>query len=215
MTETRIPTTTPARTLASHGVLRRPRRPSSDAFDAFGIASFGPVDLNRRRRLSGSSSLRRKPGWARHRSRDPARAAGSSAPCGSTPTSTRRRSRRRAAAPRGLSSTLVYVTVGTGIGGGAIVNGETLRGLAAPRDGTHTSGSRPARHRFPRHLPVSRRLSRRARERPRNRRALRRHARPVARRTRSVRDRRQLSRPARGERDPHAVTRNASSSAAG
>ena len=44
----------------------------------------------------------------------------------------------------GLRSTLVYITVGTGIGGGAIVNGDSVKGLLHPEMG-HTRVVRDAR----------------------------------------------------------------------
>lgn len=142
-TETRIPTTTPARTLRDVTEFFAAAAAELGRFDAFGIGSFGPVDLNRASPTFGQILATPKPGWSHtdlvtplaQRFECPVRI------------DTDVNAAALAEASRGsgdLFGTLVYVTVGTGIGGGAFVNGETLKGLLHPEMG-HTRVVRDAR----------------------------------------------------------------------
>ena len=83
-------------------------------------------------------------------------------PSASTPMSMRQRSRNIVGGPDATSGNLVYLTVGTGIGGGVLIEGAPLHGLMHPEIG-HIH---PRRHeldlKFAGSLPVSRRLPGRA-----------------------------------------------------
>lgn len=127
---TQIPTTTPAETLAraieylrSHGPLQ-----------ALGIASFGPVDLDRESPHFGYITSTPKAAW-RDTDLVGAFREALQLPIGfDTDVNAAALAENRWGAARGLSSCL-YLTIGTGIGGGAIVNGRTLQGLSHPEMG--------------------------------------------------------------------------------
>lgn len=132
--ETRIPTTTPDETLsavaeyfaASQGTFGRPC--------AFGIGSFGPVDLRRDSKTWGRLLDTPKRGWS-----GADLVALLSARFG-TPVALDTDVNAAALAEATLGSTqsvhtLAYVTAGTGIGVGAVVNGERLRGWMHPEMG--------------------------------------------------------------------------------
>lgn len=122
-TTRRIPTTTPSETLAAvidffddHGV------------DAIGIASFGPLELRRNRPEYGFITTTPKPGWSGTDVVGPL-SDRFAVPIGfDTDVNGAALGEARWGAGRGLS-TLVYLTVGTGIGGGAIINDEIAHGL--------------------------------------------------------------------------------------
>ena len=124
--EVRIPTTTPAETLAGiEAVLTRWRAQSG--LGAIGVASFGPLDLDPASPLYGTLVNTPKPGWT-----------GANLLAGLTrfgvPVALDTDVNGAALAEglwggaRGLDS-YTYVTVGTGIGVGSIVRGLAVRGL--------------------------------------------------------------------------------------
>jgi fructokinase len=120
-----IPTTTPAATLDAAIDFFRARR---SELHAIGIASFGPIDLNPESWTYGYITSTPKSGW---RNTDIAGAIRKSLdiPVGfDTDVNGAALGEARWGAARGLSDFL-YLTVGTGIGGGAIVNGRVLHGL--------------------------------------------------------------------------------------
>jgi fructokinase len=99
-----------------------------------GIGSFGPVDLNPNSPRYGSITSTPKPGWVETDFAGTIeRALG--VPVGfDTDVNTAALGEGRWGAARGLKSFL-YLTVGTGIGGGAMVEGELLHGLMHPEMG--------------------------------------------------------------------------------
>ena len=102
--------------------------------DAIGVASFGPVDLDPASPTWGYVTTTPKPGWAHTDLVGPLRAA-FGAPVGfDTDVNGAALAEARWGAGRHLAS-LVYVTVGTGIGGGAVVNGRPVHGLVHPEMG--------------------------------------------------------------------------------
>ena len=108
-----------------------------------GIASFGPVDLNPTSPTCGHITSTPKPGW---RNCDFAGAVGKAlrVPVGfDTDVNGAALGEARWGASQGLSDFL-YLTVGTGIGGGAVSNGRVLHGLLHPEMGhiriPHLSG---------------------------------------------------------------------------
>jgi fructokinase len=99
-----------------------------------GIASFGPVDLNPGSSTCGHITSTPKPGWSNC---DFAGTVGKAlrVPVGfDTDVNGAALGEARWGAARGLSDFL-YLTVGTGIGGGAIANGRVLHGLLHPEMG--------------------------------------------------------------------------------
>lgn len=94
---------------------------------AVGIASFGPLELRRERPLYGHITATPKPGWTNADLIGPVSTLG--VPVGiETDVVGAAIGEWRWGAGRGLDN-LVYVTVGTGIGGGQVVRGKAVPGL--------------------------------------------------------------------------------------
>jgi fructokinase len=130
--QVRIPTTTPDETFAAiRQVLERWK--AEPGFSAVGIGSFGPLELDRRRPDHGSIVRTSKAGWS---GADLMRFAGGlDAPVFiDTDVNGAALAEGRWGAARGLSS-FTYVTVGTGVGAGVVVNGATVKGLGHPELG--------------------------------------------------------------------------------
>jgi fructokinase len=102
---------------------------------ALGVASFGPVDLHPASPTYGFITSTPKPGW---RSTDVVgrlRAAFADIPIGfDTDVNGAALGERAWGSASGLSD-FVYITIGTGIGAGAMVRGELLHGLVHPEMG--------------------------------------------------------------------------------
>lgn len=122
--QVRIPTTTPQETLSAvEAVLDRWR-----CFAAIGIASFGPIAIDRHAGSFGSITATPKPGWA---DTDVVRRLERrfDVPVGfHTDVTGAALAEARWGAGRGLDD-LAYVTVGTGIGAGMIGGGGPVDGL--------------------------------------------------------------------------------------
>ncbi len=102
---------------------------------AIGIASFGPVDLNRDSPYYGYITETPKPGWTYANVVGPVRSAFPGVPVGfDTDVNGAALGEQRWGAARDWD-TFVYVTVGTGIGGGGMVSGTLLHGLVHPEMG--------------------------------------------------------------------------------
>jgi fructokinase len=131
--ETRVPTTTPAETLA--GVLAFfAGQAAGTPLAALGVASFGPLDLEPGSPTFGFVTTTPKPGWRDVDLVGPLRAALGVPVALDTDVNAAALAEQRWGAGRGLA-TLVYVTVGTGIGGGVVVDGRPLHGLVHPEMG--------------------------------------------------------------------------------
>lgn len=128
-TET-IPTTTPHETLdAAIGFLRR-----HGPLAAAGVGTFGPVDLRPGSPAYGHITTTPKPGWAHTDVVSPLRAA-LGVPVGlDTDVNAAALGEWRRGAGAGLG-TVAYMTVGTGIGMGAVVEGRPLHGFLHPEFG--------------------------------------------------------------------------------
>jgi fructokinase len=120
----RIATTAPGETLGALAeVLRRWR-----GFGALGIASFGPVDLDPASPTHGFITSTTKPGWRGTDVLGPL-AAGLGVPAAfDTDVNGAALAEMRWGAGRGFAD-FAYVTVGTGVGVGLIVNGRPTRGF--------------------------------------------------------------------------------------
>ena len=125
----RIPTRSPDETLD-----RVADYLSGHPLEAVGVASFGPVELRRERPAYGSITTTPKPGW----SDTPVVAVLAEAvgvPVGfDTDVNGAALGEGEWGAATGLNS-YVYVTVGTGIGLGAVVEGKPLHGMVHPEFG--------------------------------------------------------------------------------
>lgn len=128
---TQFPTATPAETLERTVEFFRRYR---DDLRAVGIASFGPVDLRPDSPAYGFITSTPKAGW---RDTSVAGFVGNAlgVPVGfDTDVNGAALGEARWGAAQGLGDFL-YLTVGTGIGGGAVVHGEVLHGLMHPEMG--------------------------------------------------------------------------------
>lgn len=127
----RFPTTTPEETLERCIAFFRDQ---SEPVAAIGIACFGPIDLQPTSPTYGYITTTPKITWRKVDIRGiVARALG--VPVGfDTDVNGAALGEQRWGAARGLGNVL-YVTVGTGIGGGVIVHGQPLHGLMHPELG--------------------------------------------------------------------------------
>jgi len=130
----RIDTTTPDETLESVSRWFSKMKTEHGPFEAMGVGSFGPVDLNPNSEAYGFITTTPKPGWQQ------------------TDVVTRLKNRFRVpigfdtdvnaavlaeylwGAGQGIDP-LIYITVGTGVGGGVLVNGQLLHGALHPEIG--------------------------------------------------------------------------------
>jgi fructokinase len=130
----RFATTTPDETFAKVIEFFTNGAAAFGRISAFGIASFGPLDLNTHSAGYGRILATAKPGWSHYdlRARLTERFA---VPIGlDTDVNAAALAEWHQVAASGLRS-LVYVTVGTGIGGGAMIAGQTLQGPWHPEMG--------------------------------------------------------------------------------
>lgn len=129
--EATIPTTTPAETIATVAdFFRRQSQPVS----AIGIGSFGPVDPNPLSPTYGLITSTPKPGWRNTDLRGRLQDLVGVPALFETDVNAAALGEYRWGAARGLNNFL-YLTVGTGIGGGAMVDGRLLHGLIHPEMG--------------------------------------------------------------------------------
>jgi fructokinase len=102
--------------------------------DAIGIASFGPIDLRLDSPTYGYITSTPKPGWANVDIAGTIRDA-LAVPVGfDTDVNAAALAEWRWGSAQGLDA-FIYLTIGTGIGGGGLVNGRLLHGLVHPEMG--------------------------------------------------------------------------------
>jgi fructokinase len=125
-----FPTTTPEETLEKAFAFFKVHRP----FAGMGIAAFGPCDLNPQSPTYGRLFTSIKPGWKEANVLDPFRQA-FDVPVGiDTDVNAAALGEFTWGAGQGLE-TVLYLTVGTGIGGGGVINGRMIHGLMHPEMG--------------------------------------------------------------------------------
>jgi fructokinase len=123
--EVRVPTTTPAATLDAVVRFFHEQQAALGPIAGFGIGSFGPVDLHPGSPRFGSITATPKPGFSR--------AFGVPVAFDTDVNAAALGEWRHGAAQH--LDTVLYLTVGTGIGGGGLVRGELLHGLIHPEMG--------------------------------------------------------------------------------
>jgi fructokinase len=131
--ETRFPTTTPEETIGQAIALFQ-EQAQKEPIAAIGIASFGPVDPNPASPTFGYITTTPKPHWAQT---DLAGAIGRAigVPVGlDTDVNGAALGEYRWGAAQGLD-TFIYLTIGTGLGGGGLVGGKLVHGLIHPEMG--------------------------------------------------------------------------------
>src|SRR3984885_14532475 len=133
LAQERFPTTDPVSPLAATSAfLRRARTFGSLA--AIGVGSFGPVDLDKTSARYGFITKTPKAGWS---GTDMAGTLAREFACPigfDTDVNAAALAEQRWGAARDVSN-LVYLTIGTGIGGGVIVDGVPIHGLMHPEIG--------------------------------------------------------------------------------
>ncbi len=131
---TRIEVTDPATTLGAAVEFFAEAVRQGTRLDALGIGSFGPVELRSGHPRWGHITSTPKPGWSNTDIVGPF-ASALRIPIGfDTDVNAAALGESRWGAARGLD-TFVYLTIGTGIGGGALVDGRLLHGLGHPEMG--------------------------------------------------------------------------------
>ena len=127
-----FPTTSPEATLAL--AIKFLREESHGELKAVGIGSFGPIDLHHTSLTFGYVTSTPKVGWQNFNLAGTVREA-LNVPVGfDTDVDAAALGEARWGAAQNLTDFL-YLTVGTGIGGGAIINGRVLHGLVHPEMG--------------------------------------------------------------------------------
>jgi len=134
LAQQRFPTTDPSSTLAAAQAFMQQGVRDFGALAAIGVASFGPVELDKNSARYGFIGLTPKAGWS---GIDIAGAFARqfSCPIGfDNDVNAAGLAEHRWGAARDVK-TLVYLTIGTGIGGGLIIAGAPLHGLMHPEIG--------------------------------------------------------------------------------
>lgn len=128
-----VATTTPEETLGAIEEHLRRWRQSAD-LHALGIASFGPLDLDRRSATFGFITTTTKPGWSRTDVAMRLQRAADAPMAVDTDVNGAALAELEWGAALGLAD-VAYVTVGTGIGVGLVCNGQPVHGFAHPELG--------------------------------------------------------------------------------
>jgi fructokinase len=131
--ERRIDTTTPHETLGRVSAFFA-EHAAREPLAAIGIACFGPIDLDPRSPTYGFITTTPKPGWADVDVVGTFRRALGLPVAFDTDVNGAALGEHRWGAAHDCR-TFVYLTVGTGIGGGGLVNGRSMRGLVHPEMG--------------------------------------------------------------------------------
>ncbi len=143
----RFDTTTPQATLDQMVAFFREAAARHGPVDAFGIASFGPLDLDRCSPTYGRITRTPKPGWSDADLVTPLTQAFGKPVAIDTDVNGAALSEARWGAGAGLR-TVVYVTAGTGIGGGIAIDGRPMPGLIHPEMGHLRVPRHPYDHEF-------------------------------------------------------------------
>ncbi|MDY6984750.1 MAG: ROK family protein, partial [Pseudomonadota bacterium] len=130
----RIDTTTPDETLAQMLQFFTRQQQLLGTLDAIGIAAFGPLDLQRDSPTFGHLLKTPKPQWSHTDFVSPLRRAFACAVAIDTDVNAAALAEALCGAGRACG-TVVYITVGTGIGGGIYSEGRTLKGALHPEMG--------------------------------------------------------------------------------
>ena len=134
LAETRFPTTTPDETLGQAIVFFKQQELDFGRLASIGVACFGPLDPQPESKTYRQILPTPKPGWTGANLVQAIRSAYDLPVRFDTDVNGAALGEWRWGAGQGLD-TFIYLTVGTGIGGGAIVNGQILHGLLHPEMG--------------------------------------------------------------------------------
>jgi fructokinase len=131
--EERFPTTTPEESLSQAIAFFRKHQRQAP-LTAIGVASFGPLDPDPQSPSFGFITTTPKPHWAQVNVVGPLRQALGVPISFDTDVNGAALGEHRWGAAQGLD-TFVYLTIGTGLGGGGMANGQLLHGLMHPEMG--------------------------------------------------------------------------------
>jgi fructokinase len=131
--EIRFPTTIPAETIG-RAIAYFKEQAQKQPVAAIGIAAFGPVDPDPHSKTWGYITTTPKPGWANAEFATLIRRE-LNVPVGfDTDVNGAALGEHRWGAARGLDN-FIYLTIGTGVGGGGLMNGQLMHGLVHPEMG--------------------------------------------------------------------------------
>ncbi len=130
----RIPTTTPGETISRAIAFFQSTSTAEDRIRALGIGSFGPIDLDPNSPTFGRTTTPPKAGWADVDLIRPLQRSLNVPVALDTDVNVAAFGEWRHGAGRDLD-TVLYLTVGTGIGGGGVIHGQRMRGLSHPEMG--------------------------------------------------------------------------------
>jgi fructokinase len=131
--ETRFPTTIPAETFQEVVTFFKGYKENL-GLSAIGIGSFGPLDLQPSSTTYGSITRTPKPGWSNTNIAGVLKKALGLPVAIDTDVNAASYGEQCWGAARGLSD-FIYLTIGTGIGGGAMSHGQLVHGLVHPEMG--------------------------------------------------------------------------------
>lgn len=133
-----FPTTTPEETMKKTIEFFKDK-----GVEAIGFGSFGPIDPDKTSPTYGSVTTTPKPGWSNHNVVKDLEEAFPGVPVGfDTDVNSACLGEVEFGAAKGLNSAL-YLTIGTGAGGGAVVEGNLVHGLLHPEMGHMKLITRP------------------------------------------------------------------------
>ncbi len=128
LARTRMPTNTPAETWPAMRTFFEEASAQHGAIAAFGVASFGPIDIDASSPAYGTFTTTPKPGWSGARFHDVL--SGFGAPIKvDTDVNGAAIGEWMAGAGQGCR-TLAYTTIGTGVGTGVVRDGQSLMGIS-------------------------------------------------------------------------------------
>ena len=132
--EVRFPTVQPDETIAQAVEFFQQQQAQSGSLKGIGIGSFGPIDPNPDSATYGYITDTPKPHWEYTDFVGPIRRQLGIPVAFDTDVNAAAMGEHRWGAAQGLD-TFIYLTVGTGIGGGGMVNGRLMHGLLHPEMG--------------------------------------------------------------------------------
>ncbi len=132
--EKRFDTTTPIETISAVIAFFKQQQQAGYSFSKLGLACFGPLDLNPASHSFGSITSTPKPHWSNVDIKQQLEKGLNCSVFIDTDVNAAALAEFKWGASQDTSVN-IYVTVGTGVGGGVVINGQTLKGLVHPELG--------------------------------------------------------------------------------
>ncbi|MBF7073388.1 ROK family protein [Glaciecola sp. MH2013] len=134
LVEKRIPTTSPSQTISAVIDFFNEQKKAGFEFHKLGLACFGPLDLNPNSQSFGSITSTPKAGWSNVAIKKELETSLSCDVSIDTDVNAAALAEFKWGASQNTTVS-IYITVGTGVGGGVVINGQTLKGLVHPELG--------------------------------------------------------------------------------